>query len=536
VAVIYGVVAELTLLPATSPGRVTPMWPAAGVAVAAMLLRGRGLIPGIAAGALITTSLHMSIPAALAIALGIMLEALIDVRLLQRFEFDERLERVRDPLILSAVSLAGAAVAGVLGMLAIVVNGTAAPEPLVAFVLWWMRDWLGVQIVVALVATWARSRRLDWTWPRLASRLVGGIAHDFNNLLTAILGYTEIVMVSLEPGDPRRADTEEIARSAMRAGDLTRQMLAFSRKQVLQPKVIDLNVTLSKVEPMLRRVIGEDIVMTIAAKATAGLVRVDAGQIEQVIMNLVVNARDAMPRGGRLTVETSDVRLDASALPPDTTPGMYALLAVSDTGVGMPADVRARIFEPYFTTKDIGKGTRLGLSTAYDIIRQSDGHIQVYSEPGLGTTFRIYLPRSEAAATVEAPVDENMPRGTEHILLVEDDPSVRRMSREILERLGYSITEAASGRAGLALGSDDTRHFDLAFCDVILGDISGPAVYEALRALRPSVRVLYMSGYVDEAIVRTGVLDEGHPCLQKPFTPRDLAVKLREVLDRKEDE
>jgi len=215
---------------------------------------------------------------------------------------------------------------------------------------------------------------------------------------------------------------------------------------------------------------------------------------------------------------------------------MYALLAVSDTGVGMPADVRARIFEPYFTTKDIGKGTRLGLSTAYDIIRQSDGHIQVYSEPGLGTTFRIYLPRSEAAATVEAPVDENMPRGTEHILLVEDDPSVRRMSRAILERLGYSITEAASGRAGLALGSDDTRHFDLAFCDVILGDISDPAVYEALRALRPSVRVLYMSGYVDEAIVRTGVLDEGHPFLQKPFTPRDLAVKLREVLDRTEDE
>ncbi|MBA3271603.1 MAG: MASE1 domain-containing protein [Acidobacteria bacterium] len=664
VAVIYWVIAELTLLPATSAGRVTPMWPAAGVAVAAMLLRGRGLIPGIAAGAFITTSLHMSIPAAFAIALGIVLEALNDVRLLQRFEFDERLERVRDPLILSAVSLVGAAVAGVLGMLAIVVNGTAAPEPLVAFVLWWMRDWIGVQLVVALVATWARSRRLDWTWPRLAEaiallfvlallsqlmfglwsifpgqnvpmafllfpvvgytglrfgpsgaatvvaivaafalpiaalglgpfaqfpigvtqfllhtfllfgwlsgqtlaalmsereealrrhmaleeqlrhsqkmeavgRLVGGIAHDFNNLLTAILGYTEMVMVSLEPGDPRRGDTEEIARAAMRAADLTRQMLAFSRKQVLQPEVIDLNVTLSKVEPMLRRVIGEDIVMTIAAKATAALVRVDPGQIEQVIMNLVVNARDAMPRGGRLTVETSDVRLDASALPPDTKPGMYALLAVSDTGVGMPADVRARIFEPYFTTKDIGKGTGLGLSTAHGIIRQSDGHIQVYSEPGLGTTFRIYLPRSEAAATVEAPVDENMPRGTEHILLVEDDPSVRRMSREILERLGYSITEAASGRAGLALGSDDTRHFDLAFCDVILGDISGPAVYEALRALRPSVRVLYMSGYVDEAIVRTGVLDEGHPFLQKPFTPRDLAVKLREVLDRKEDE
>jgi two-component system, cell cycle sensor histidine kinase and response regulator CckA len=207
-------------------------------------------------------------------------------------------------------------------------------------------------------------------------------------------------------------------------------------------------------------------------------------------------------------------------------------LAVSDTGVGMSADVRARIFEPYFTTKDIGKGTGLGLSTVYGIIQQSDGHLQVYSEAGQGTTFRVYLPRSEAdVVSVPAGATETIRGGTEHILLVEDDPSVRRSTRETLLRLGYSVTEAASGRAGLALGSDDTRHFDLALCDVILGDMSGPAVYEALRALRPSVRVLYMSGYADEAIVRTGVLDEGHPFLPKPFAPQDLANMIRTVLE-----
>jgi CheY-like chemotaxis protein len=314
-------------------------------------------------------------------------------------------------------------------------------------------------------------------------------------------------------------------------------MLAFSRRQVLQPKIIDLNTALSKVEPMLRRVIGEDIVMTVTGKASTPHVRVDPGQVEQVVMNLVVNARDAMPQGGRLTVETADAVLDEATVAdePDVKPGPYVMLSVSDSGVGMPPEVRARIFEPYFTTKDVGKGTGLGLSTAYGIVRQSDGHIAVSSELGLGTTFRIYLPRSEAPPKVAAdPSIEKMPDGTEHILLVEDDPSVRRLSKELLIRLGYSVTEAASGRAGLALGSDDTRHFDLALCDVILGDMSGPAVAEALRALRPSIRVLYMSGYTDEAIVKTGVLDEGKPFLQKPFTPMQLAKRIREVLDEPE--
>ena len=368
-------------------------------------------------------------------------------------------------------------------------------------------------------------------------RLAGGIAHDFNNLLTAIIGYTEIVLYSLDPKDDRRADAEEIGRAAMRAADLTRQMLAFSRRQVLQPKIIDLNTALTKVEPMLRRMIGEDIVMNVNGRAAHPFVRVDPGQVEQVVMNLVVNARDAMPKGGRLVVETADATLDAAAIAdmPDARPGDYVMLSVSDTGVGMPPEVRARIFEPYFTTKDVGKGTGLGLSTAYGIVRQSDGHIALSSEVGLGTTFRIYLPRSEAPQPAAADATtEKMPEGAEHILLVEDDSSVRRLVKELLVRLGYSVTEAASGRAGLALGSDDTRHFDLALCDVILGDMSGPAVAEALSALRPSIRVLYMSGYADEAIVRTGVLDEGKPFLQKPFTPLQLSKKIREVLDQPE--
>jgi signal transduction histidine kinase/ActR/RegA family two-component response regulator len=368
-------------------------------------------------------------------------------------------------------------------------------------------------------------------------RLAGGIAHDFNNLLTAIIGYTEIVLHSLDPKDDRRADAEEIARAAMRAADLTKQMLAFSRRQVLQPKIIDLNIALRKVEPMLRRVIGEDIVMTVTGKATHAFARVDPGQVEQVVMNLVVNARDAMPQGGRLTVEAADAVLDAemAAALPEGKPGAYVMLSVSDTGAGMAPEVRARIFEPYFTTKDVGKGTGLGLSTVYGIIRQSEGHISLSSELGLGTTFRIYLPRAEAPAVVAGERGvEKMPDGTEHILLVEDDPSVRRLSKELLLRLGYSVTDASSGRAGLALGSDDTRHFDLALCDVILGDMSGPSVAEALMALRPSIRVLYMSGYMDEAIVKTGVLDEGKPFLQKPFTPMQLAKKIREVLDEPE--
>ena len=663
VAAAYWLTAELTLLPTTGAVSVMPLWPSAGIALAALLLLGTSVLPGIAIGAFGTTALHIAPISAPFVTIGMVAQTMASAHLLTRVGFDARLERIRDPLILCGITCIAALLSAAFGVIAFTVDDVPNAPLGRSFVIWWMRDWLGALVVSSPILTWARSRSIVWTGPRIGEavavvvalflfsqlvfgaesvvpgprmplsfaffpivgyaglrfgprgaasavgvaslfilpfaalrigpfaelsipstifvthlflllawisghtlaavraewddalqrrialeeqlrhsqkmeavgRLAGGIAHDFNNLLTAIIGYTEIVMVSLEPSDPRRADAEEIARAAMRAADLTRQMLAFSRKQILQPKVVDLNLTLAKVEPMLRRVLGEDIVTTIAQRATRPQVRVDPGQIEQVIMNLVVNARDAMPRGGRLTVETADPAVEPGTFPPDAKPGPYVLLAVSDTGVGMSADVRARIFEPYFTTKEVGKGTGLGLSTAYGIVRQSDGHIQVYSEPGQGTTFRIYLPRTEAeSVSVEAAGDDQMPGGTEHVLLVEDDPSVRRLSREILMRLGYTVTEAASGRAGLALGSDEAKHFDLALCDVILGDMSGPAVYEALRALRPTVRVLYMSGYADEAIVRTGVLEEGHPFLQKPFTPRDLAVKIREVLDRSE--
>jgi signal transduction histidine kinase len=665
-AVAWGLGA-LVLLPTAAGRAVTPIWPPAGLAVALTYIGGYRLLPGIVLGSFALGVNYNPLPLAALLALAQIVQPVIDVRIMRALQFDPKLERVRDPLIVSlAAGPAGAAVAAILAVTLYASVATRPSDQLAYdFGLWWLRDWLGVMVTTPLVFAWFYGRSSDWTWHRVGEalalclalffssqlmfglwgmfatrdvpvafvffpligwaglrfgargsttivailaivamaiagmgigpfsafpveftqlllflflalgslsglllaaimaerddaltrrlmleeqlrhsqkmeavgRLAGGIAHDFNNLLTAIIGYTEIVLHSLDPKDERRADAEEIGRAAMRAADLTRQMLAFSRRQVLQPKIIDLNIALSKVEPMLRRVIGEDIVMTVAGKATHAFARVDPGQVEQVVMNLVVNARDAMPQGGRLTVETADATLDEAALAssPDARPGSYVLLSVSDTGTGMPPEVRARIFEPYFTTKDVGKGTGLGLSTAYGIVRQSEGHIAVSSEIGLGTTFRIYLPRAEAPAQVTDQTGvEKMPEGTEHILLVEDDPSVRRLSKELLTRLGYSITEAASGRAGLALGSDDTRHFDLALCDVILGDMSGPAVAEALSALRPSIRVLYMSGYTDEAIVRTGVLDEGKPFLQKPFTPMQLAKRIREVLDEPE--
>jgi len=668
VALLAWGLSALALWPTDGGRAVTPLWPAAGLAVAVIYIGGYRLLPGIVAGSCALALSYNSLPLAVVLSLVQVVQPLIDVRIMRTLGFDPRLERVRDPVILSLIAgPVGALSAALLSLSVYLIFGARTLDGIAyEFVLWWLRDWLGVMVMAPLIFAWVYGRSINWTWQRIGEaigllltllvgsqlifglwgifatrivpitfiifpvvgwaglrfgakgastvvavvatfataiaglgigpfaafaaefaqlllflflalgslsglllaaimaerddamskrllleeqlrhsqkmeavgRLAGGIAHDFNNLLTAIIGYTEIVLTSLDPKDERRADAEEIGRAAMRAADLTRQMLAFSRRQVLQPKVIDLNTTLSKVEPMLRRVIGEDISMTVAAKASNAFVRVDPGQVEQVVMNLVVNARDAMPQGGRLTVETTDTVLDEAAIAgsPEARPGHYVMLSVADTGIGMAPEVRARVFEPYFTTKDVGKGTGLGLSTAYGIVRQSEGHISVSSEIGLGTTFRVYLPRAEAPeqAVVDSGI-EKMPNGTEHILLVEDDASVRRLSKELLTRLGYSVTEAASGRAGLALGSDDTRHFDMALCDVILGDMSGAAVAEALVALRPSIRVLYMSGYTDEAIVRTGVLDEGKPFLQKPFTPMQLARKIRDVLDEPEN-
>jgi signal transduction histidine kinase/CheY-like chemotaxis protein len=382
---------------------------------------------------------------------------------------------------------------------------------------------------LALEAQLRHSQKME-----AVGRLAGGIAHDFNNLLTAIIGYNEIVLQTLAAGDPAREDAEEVGRAAARAAELTRQMLAFSRRQVLQPQVVNLNTVVSQVEPLLRRVLGEDVVMSVVSRAVHPLVCVDRGQIEQVIMNMVVNARDAMPGGGRLTVETADLVLDEAAARGHrgSCAGTYVVLVISDTGIGMSPETRARIFDPYFTTKEVGKGTGLGLSTAHGIVEQSGGYITVDSEPGVGTTFRVHLPRADVHPEPEAETTASaMAGGSERILLVEDDQIVRRLSRDILARLGYSVTEAASGKAALALAGDDTRQFDLLFCDVVLGDINGPAVAEAVRAVRPAVRVLFMSGYTDEAIARTGMGLEGAPFLQKPFTPEQLAQKVREVLD-----
>jgi signal transduction histidine kinase/CheY-like chemotaxis protein len=667
VALAYWGVAEIMLLPTTQWGQsVAPVWASAGIAAVAVWFWGARVLPGVVLGVLAFRLARMPLLEAAAATAGPAVEAFLFARLLQVMAFDDRLQRVRDPLILSLsaaplASLIGAniAIAGTL-----MVGDTPAFGTSLGWLRWWLQDWLGIVVVAMLVFATVRRPAIAWTRPRvmeatllavailfwaivlavlwgvfdrdvplafvffpivswtglrfgafgvavvvavltglamaviyaaigpfsalslsftqivlflflmLASvsghvlaalnaerdealqtrlqleeqlrhsqkleavgRLAGGIAHDFNNLLTAIIGYSELVLTSLDPKDERRADAEEIGRAAMRAADLTRQMLAFSRRQVMEPRTVDLNTTVTRLLPMLRRLIGEDVLLVVDRNAVGPLVRVDPGQMEQVIVNLVVNARDAMPKGGRLSLETADVVLDAAAAAeiPDARPGPHVLLTLSDTGTGMSPEVRARVFEPYFTTKEAGKGTGLGLSTAYGIVRQSDGHITVESQPGVGTTFRILLPRASGAAAEEPDATiQKLPGGSEHVLLVEDDPSVRRLTRDLLTRLGYSVTEAASGRAGIALGSDDTRHFELAVCDVILGDVSGPAVAEALQALRPSTRVLFISGYPDDAIVRTGVLNEGRAFLQKPFTPIQLARKIREVLEDQE--
>ncbi len=665
VAAGYVLLMELVLLPQIVGGlRTTPVWPANGFAVAAVWLLGYRVLPGVAVGAATVMLQQVGVWAALVGCFAPVVQATAAVWVLRRLRFDERLERVRDPIALILVAApAGATASALVGALAFgVFGGMSAREAGTSGVMWFMRAWLGIATLSPLIFALlrARTQRLSghrllegvalavgliaaygvvlgvWSargasvgaiclpfvvWasirfgargaalavalltsltivgaiagvesvaPRTTTmsqlstfvfllaaavvgqslaamaaerddahlkrvqleellrhsqkmeavgRLAGGIAHDFNNLLTAILGYTDIVVHGMRADDPRRADAEQIERAATRAAELTRQMLAFSRRETHHAGVIDLNRVLGKVEPMLRRVIGENVKLTVLPKATRALVRADAGQMEQVIMNLTVNARDAMPDGGRLTIETGDALVDeaGTAENHEARPGPHVLLSVTDTGIGMSAAVRARLFEPYFTTKPVGQGTGLGLSTVYGIVRQSDGHFTVSSEVGQGSTFRVLLPLAQAEAAVDPDTSvQKLPGGVEHILLIEDDPSVRRLGKDLLTRLGYTVTEAASGRAAIALGSDDTRHYDLLICDVILGDMSGPSVAEALLALRPATRVLYVSGYTDDAIVRTGVLEQGKPFLPKPFTPVQLARRIREVLEDRE--
>jgi PAS domain S-box-containing protein len=368
-------------------------------------------------------------------------------------------------------------------------------------------------------------------------RLAGGVAHDFNNILTAIGGYTDLLLADLPLDDPRREDVDEIHRAADRAAALTQQLLAFSRRQVLQPKVIDLNALVSNVEKLLRRLLGEDVLLATALAGDVGRVRADPGQLEQVIVNLAVNARDAMPTGGRLTIETSNVDLDAAyaAEHRSVVPGPYVVIAVSDTGTGMSADVQSHMFEPFFTTKEVGKGTGLGLATAYGIVKQSGGSIWVYSELGHGTTIKVYLPRVDEPAEPlgsSAPVDATSLRGTETILLVEDEPSVRAVARQILARQGYVILEAPDGQTALAMVDGGGPSVDLVLTDVVMPGMSGRGLADQLATRCPGLRVLFMSGYTDDAIVRHGMLEPGLAYLQKPFRPDALVRKVREVLNR----
>jgi hypothetical protein len=368
-------------------------------------------------------------------------------------------------------------------------------------------------------------------------RLAGGVAHDFNNILTAITGYTDLLLADLPADDPRRLDVDEIHHAAQRAAALTQQLLAFSRRQVLQPRVVDLNALVLDVESLLRRLIGEDLTLAAALDPEVGHVRGDPGQLQQVIMNLAVNARDAMPGGGRLTIESRNVELDEAyaAQHRDVTPGRYVLLAVSDTGTGMSEETQSHLFEPFFTTKEMGKGTGLGLATVYGIVRQSGGHVWVYSELGHGTTFKIYLPRvdepAEPLATRARAAPESL-RGTETILLVEDEAAVRAVTRQLLQRNGYTVLEAPQGAAALALLEGGPVRLDLLLTDVVMPGMSGRELADQLTSRCPGLRVVYMSGYTDDAIVRHGMLEPGLEYLQKPFRPDGLLMKVREVLDR----
>ena len=365
-------------------------------------------------------------------------------------------------------------------------------------------------------------------------QLAGGIAHDFNNLLTVIRARSELAAARLQEADPLRRDLLLIQKTADRAATLTRQLLAFSRKQVLQPKVVALNELITGATDLLKRLIGEHIDLTFVPGAHIGPVRVDPGQLEQVIVNLAVNARDVMPGGGQLTLETANVELDAAyaARHVDVVAGSYVMLAVSDTGTGMSREIQARIFEPFFTTKGPGKGTGLGLSTVYGILKQSGGHIRVYSEPGAGTTFKVYLPRTDAAPEASAArASDALPYGTETILLVEDEAEVRGVTKEVLEGFGYTVLEAAQAADAMLIARRHVGMIDLLLTDVVMPRMSGRALAEAFTAERPETKILFMSGYTDDAIILHRVLEPGMHFLEKPFSPSALARKVREALD-----
>jgi len=366
-------------------------------------------------------------------------------------------------------------------------------------------------------------------------QLAGGIAHDFNNLLTAITGYSELLLGELPPEDLRRSHADEIRKAGERAASLTQQLLAFSRRQVLEPKVLDVNIVVADIERMLRRLIGEHIELKTPKAPNLWKVKADPGQIEQAILNLVLNARDAMPNGGTLAIATSNAQLDESFTRSHvpTQPGPYVCVAVSDTGVGISDDVKARLFEPFFTTKERGKGTGLGLSTTYGIIKQSGGYLWCDSEVGRGTTFRVLLPRVDEPVT-QAEQRKPLPPihpGDETLLLVEDEPEVRSLVQRILKTQGYTVVTAANPDEALAVAREFKGPIQLMVTDVVMPGMSGLQLAERLAPTRPDMRVLFMSGYTNDAIGHQGVLDPGTAFLQKPFTPNALARKVREVLE-----
>ncbi len=368
------------------------------------------------------------------------------------------------------------------------------------------------------------------------AKLAGGVAYDFNNLLTIVVGRSELVLSRLPHDDAIRRNVELIQKTAARAASLTRQLLAFSRRQLLAPKVVDLSALLGAMEPMLRRLIGGHIELAMLPGATIGRVTVDPGQVEQIVMNLAVNARDAMPDGGRLVIETGDVELDEAYARrnPGARPGPYVMVSVADTGSGMDSETQAHVFEPFFTTKELGKGTGLGLSTVYGMVKQSNGYIALESEPGEGSTFRIYFPRVADGTPVPFEPDRPEPAslsGSETILLVEDEEGVRELVAETLYSQGYHVIEAPHGGQALAVCEQYRGPIDLMLTDVVMPQMSGRELAERARPLRPGMKVMFVSGYTDISIVHHGILDAHAAFLPKPFTPDALARKVREVLD-----
>ncbi len=368
-------------------------------------------------------------------------------------------------------------------------------------------------------------------------KLAGGVAHEFNSILTAIIGQSELILSDLPVESPLARNASEIVRAASRAAALTRQLLAYGRKQILQPETLDLNQVLADLAGMIHHVMGNEVQVEIIPGSGLKAVHADAGQVEQVIMNMAINARDAMPNGGKLTLETANVCFEQESVGryPELRAGHYVMLAITDTGAGMSEEVKARVFEPFFSTKEVGQGAGLGLSTCYGIAKQSGGHISVYSEKGRGATFKIYLPQVAAAGAAPATRlhAPDLPRGHETILLVEDDPALREMAGALLRRLGYTVLVAADGVEAMSLKQRrGIGHIDLLFTDVVMPHMSGKELADRVQGLYPHTRILFTSAYTENAIVHQGVLDKGVALLQKPFTPSALAHKLREVLDQ----